>query len=86
MTPDLQIEMLRAPPGEADAAALADILHACVLDGASVGFVLPFAVTAARDYWEASVFADLTPDSGRRLFLARAGGETVGTEIGRAHV
>lgn len=79
MTADLQIEMLRSPPGETDAAALADILHACVLDGASVGFVLPFAVAAAREYWEASVFADLTPGSGRRLFLARTGGETVGT-------
>ncbi len=31
--------------------ALASILHACVHDGASVGFILPFPLEDARAYW-----------------------------------
>lgn len=30
---------------------LAEILHACVHDGASIGFVLPFTMDGARRYW-----------------------------------
>ena len=30
---------------------LAEILHACVHEGASVGFVLPFGVEDARAFW-----------------------------------
>ncbi|WP_299902011.1 GNAT family N-acetyltransferase [uncultured Ruegeria sp.] len=30
---------------------LAEILHACVHDGASIGFVLPFTLDDARRYW-----------------------------------
>lgn len=30
---------------------LAEILHACVHDGASIGFVLPFTMDDARRYW-----------------------------------
>lgn len=75
---DLQIEMLAAPPGAADLEALADILHACVHDGASVGFVLPFALEAARGFWTRAVWPALEA-GGRRLFLARVDGAAVGT-------
>ena len=34
---------------------LAEILAACVLDGASVGFVLPFGVDEARAWWRDKV-------------------------------
>ncbi len=38
------------PADEID--ALAEILHACVLGGASVNFVLPFSLDEARAYWQ----------------------------------
>src|SRR6185295_3059298 len=53
------------------------VLHGCVLAGASVGFVLPFAMDEARAF-----FAGLAPSiaAGRRvLFAARAGGRIAGT-------
>ncbi|MGK9231836.1 GNAT family N-acetyltransferase [Inquilinus limosus] len=56
---------------------LAEVLHGCVLDGASVGFVLPFTVEAARDFW-----LGLEPafrSGARRLVVARLDGRTVGT-------
>lgn len=56
---------------------LAEVLHGCVLDGASVGFVLPFTVEAAREFW-----LGLEPafrSGARRLIVARLDGRTVGT-------
>jgi GNAT superfamily N-acetyltransferase len=56
---------------------LAQVLQGCVLDGASVGFVLPFTVEAARDFWRG-----LEPafrSGARRLIVARLDGRTVGT-------
>jgi ribosomal protein S18 acetylase RimI-like enzyme len=56
---------------------LAGVLHACVLDGASVGFVLPFAVDEARGFWQG-----LEPafrSGARRLLVARLEGRVVGT-------
>ena len=56
---------------------LAEVLHGCVLDGASVGFVLPFTVAAAREFW---LGLEPTFRSGaRRLIVARLDGRTVGT-------
>lgn len=45
-------------PADLDTAArdLARVLHGCVQDGASVGFVLPFPVETAEDYWQTRVF------------------------------
>lgn len=56
---------------------LADILHACVEAGASVGFVPPFSVADARRYWR-DVRDALTP-GGRVLLVARRDGRLVGT-------
>jgi GNAT superfamily N-acetyltransferase len=55
VTAPLQREaVVRLDAGAFDAALddLADVLHACVLDGASVGFCVPFAVADARAYWQ----------------------------------
>lgn len=57
------------PAQEAD--ALGEILHACVLGGASVNFVLPFSVEEAQDYWRH--VAD------RIVYVARFDGRIVGT-------
>lgn len=56
---------------------LAEVLRGCVLDGASVGFVLPFDVEDAREFW-----LGLEPafrSGARRLIVARLDGRTVGT-------
>lgn len=56
---------------------LAGVLHACVLDGASVGFVLPFQIEDAIAFWHG-----LTPavrEGARRLLVARLDGRVVGT-------
>ena len=47
---------------------LAAILHACVLDGASVGFVLPFAPAEAAAFFRDKVRPRLA--AGERLLLA----------------
>ncbi|MFK3981161.1 GNAT family N-acetyltransferase [Micromonospora sp. NPDC050397] len=62
---------------------LAEILHACVEAGASVGFVPPFTVADARRYWH-GVRESLTP-GGRVLLVARRDGRPVGTaQVGLA--
>jgi GNAT superfamily N-acetyltransferase len=57
---------------------LAEILHACVHDGASVGFVLPFEVADARRFFSDGVAPAL--GKGKRILLvARLGSEIAGT-------
>ncbi len=62
------IAALDAGALEARTADLAGILHACVLDGASVGFVLPFERHDAADFWRDTVTPPLA--AGRRVLLA----------------
>ncbi|MCA0942456.1 GNAT family N-acetyltransferase [Salipiger pacificus] len=56
---------------------LADILAACVADGASVGFVMPFAAEEALRFWEGLVPEIESGD--RILFGAFEGERMVGT-------
>jgi len=57
---------------------LADILHACVGDGASVGFILPFSRAEAEAFWRDAVRPQVDP--GRRILIGAAlGGRHVGT-------
>jgi GNAT superfamily N-acetyltransferase len=51
--------------------ALAEILHQCVLGGASVNFILPFSMEDARAWWRKV--------QGSIVFVARIDGEVVGT-------
>jgi ribosomal protein S18 acetylase RimI-like enzyme len=67
-----------SPPPRDVQQDLAEILQDCVQDGASVGFVRPFTVDAARAYWTASVFPTLR-DGRAELFTASASGRTAGT-------
>jgi ribosomal protein S18 acetylase RimI-like enzyme len=57
---------------------LAQILQACVREGASVGFVLPFGQEEARAYWRDKVAPPLEARS-RLVLAATVGGEVVGT-------
>lgn len=58
--------------------ALADLLRACVLDGASVGFIAPFPVQEAKAFWRDRVFPTVSAE-GTDLFVARTQGRVVGT-------
>ena len=57
---------------------LADILHACVREGASVGFVLPFSRDEARAYWLEKVAPPLA-SGGKIVLVASRDGSIVGT-------
>lgn len=75
----MSVEILEVTAEEAEAAldGLAEVLHAAVLAGASVGFVLPFALAEARAFW-----AGLLPGiraGDRRVLVARRDGMVVGT-------
>ena len=48
---------------------LAGLLQACVEDGASIGFLMPFSRQDALDYWKK--VSPLFQDKSRALFIAR---------------
>ncbi len=57
---------------------LADILRACVSEGASVGFVTPFGRDDARAYWLNRV-APAHAAGAKTVLIATVGGEVAGT-------
>jgi len=57
---------------------LADVLHAAVHAGASVGFILPHALEDSRRFWQDMIFPSVKT-GGRVLLLALAGKRIVGT-------
>lgn len=63
---------------DAELNMLADILHAVVLDGASVSFFAPFEISEARAFWELKVLPGVRNGS-RRVLVARLAGRIVGT-------
>jgi GNAT superfamily N-acetyltransferase len=78
MTSALTIDAVDAETIDQHLDALAEILHACVHDGASVGFVLPFEIADARAFFSDSVTPAVA--GGKRILLvARLGGEIAGT-------
>ena len=76
----MTVEIVALHPNDLPAALddLAGILHACVHDGASVGFVAPFPLSEARAFWTDAVFPGVR-NGGRVLFVARDGTRIVGT-------
>ena len=71
------IEQLTTESFEAALDGLTEVLHASVLEGASVGFVLPFTVAEARRFWEGQRGAVASGD--KRVLVAREGGRILGT-------
>ncbi|MCV0395840.1 MAG: GNAT family N-acetyltransferase [Rhizobiaceae bacterium] len=57
---------------------LGALLHACVHDGASIGFVLPFSSANAESWWRTKVLPALVQDR-LALFVARIDGMIIGT-------
>ncbi|WP_295813798.1 GNAT family N-acetyltransferase [uncultured Nitratireductor sp.] len=74
----LFIDRVTAQETERILPELASLLHACVHDGASVGFIAPFTMDDAERFWRAKVLPALT--SGERvLFIARQAGDLAGS-------
>ncbi len=60
------------------AAELGALMQACVLDGASIGYVLPFTAQDGEAFWIKTVLPALR-NGGRLLLVARRAGLIVGT-------
>ena len=58
--------------------AIAEILHACVHDGANVGFVLPFDLNQARAFWIQKIAPGLVANT-RIVLAAKLGEQVAGT-------
>jgi ribosomal protein S18 acetylase RimI-like enzyme len=58
--------------------AIADILHACVHDGANVGFVIPFELNQARAFWVQKIAPGLVANT-RVVLAAKVDGQVAGT-------
>ncbi|PWV90865.1 GNAT family N-acetyltransferase [Phyllobacterium myrsinacearum] len=61
------IAVFDADDAEGHVQALGALLHACVHDGASIGFVLPFSQADAEAFWTLNVLPAVR--KGRRLLL-----------------
>ncbi|MBA5777766.1 GNAT family N-acetyltransferase [Stappia sp. F7233] len=59
-------------------AEFGELLHACVLAGASVNFVLPFSRQDAEAFWVGKVLPGVTAGT-RHLFVIRQGERIAGT-------
>ena len=76
--PDPMIEILTPAAFDAALPDMSEVLHACVLGGASVNFVWPFTLAQAQAFWRDKVHAPMV--DGRRLVLvARVDGRVRGT-------
>ena len=58
-------------------AALGALLHACVHDGASIGFILPFSAEESEAFWRDKVLPGVR-DRTRLLLVAQTGDRIVG--------
>ena len=74
----IAISSLSADDANDQVAALGTLLHACVHDGASIGFVLPFSARQSEAYWRAKVLPRVR-DGSVLLLAARIGERIVGS-------
>lgn len=57
---------------------LAELLHSCVHEGASVGFVLPFSIQDSEEFWRQKVRPSLATNR-RVVIVAEIDGKIVGS-------
>jgi ribosomal protein S18 acetylase RimI-like enzyme len=74
----LQFNPFHRPSLEAAMSDYADLLHACVLDGASINFILPFSLAEAESFWRRKVLG-LLGQGGLLVLAARVGGRLAGS-------
>jgi GNAT superfamily N-acetyltransferase len=73
----LVIERFRSADVERHIKPLGGLMHACVLGGASIGYILPYALEDGEAFWRDKVIPALD-GFGRVLLVARLHGEIVG--------
>lgn len=78
MTGEIDITALAADGIVAHAGELGALLHACVHDGASIGFVLPHSAADSAAFWTDKVSPGVQAGS-RLLLAARRGAMIVGS-------
>ncbi|MFY0679700.1 MAG: GNAT family N-acetyltransferase [Thalassovita sp.] len=74
----IEIYQWLAPDLEKHLDQMATLLHDCVHDGASIGFIKPHPLSEAQAFWQTSVLPTLSPQT-RGLFVALKGDSPVGT-------
>lgn len=79
-SPIQPVRISLCPPDGFEAAklGLANLLHACVLGGASVNFVLPFTLEQASEFWD--TMAEDVANEKSFIFLADSSLESDGEE------
>lgn len=75
---DLRISEVSAEDLEARLDEYTDLLHVCVLDGASVNFILPYSREEAESFWRKKVLGPLKA-GGLVVFAAEMDGRIVGS-------
>ncbi|WP_378949527.1 GNAT family N-acetyltransferase [Mesorhizobium sp. ANAO-SY3R2] len=75
---DLVITTFSADDIAANVAELGALLRACVHDGASIGFVLPYSVADSEGFWTSKVLPGVQEGS-RIVLVARIDGRIVGS-------
>lgn len=78
MSASIAISPLAAAEAAQHVAELGALLHACVHNGASIGFVLPFSAAESESYWRSKVLPRLQ-DGVVVLLVARKDGRIVGS-------
>ena len=74
------ISVLDAAEFQTHLPELAGLLHACVIAEASVGFVLPFDIAEAEQFWSAKILPSIS--AGRAVqMVARIDGRIVGAVL-----
>jgi ribosomal protein S18 acetylase RimI-like enzyme len=63
---------------ETNLGELAGLLQACVVDGASVNFILPYSIEDAKNFWRRKVLPRM-PDGGLVVLVATQGGRIAGS-------
>ena len=76
--PTINVAALDAAGFDRTVERLAQILHACVHEGASVGFVAPFGQSEARAYWLNRI-APPHAAGAKLVLVATVGGDVAGT-------
>jgi ribosomal protein S18 acetylase RimI-like enzyme len=72
--PQVTISELTPDEAERRVGELGALLHACVQDGASIGFVLPHALSDSQAYWSRKVLPQLRHGGLALLIAQQAGG------------
>src|SRR3546814_210529 len=78
MSTTVSLGALSADEAEGRQRELGTLLHACVHDGASVGFVAPYALPDAFGFWAGQVLPAVRAGT-RMLWVARVGDCIAGT-------